>query len=119
MTNKKITLLIATSPVLKTGAYSAARIALTAAMDGLDTTVALMEDGVYCALKGQDHGKNYEVVNFLEDFIGEGGTLHVCGGCLKKRGISEDSLISGAKVTNLHELVERIANCDQTVYFGA
>ena len=116
---KKLTLILATPPYDKIGAFTGARIALTAAMEELDTTVILMEDGVYAALNGQQSTQFFKTVQLLEDFREAGGKILVCGLCLKERGIPEGNVIDGIEVIDIHKLVAAIAESDQTIFFGA
>ncbi len=117
--SKKITLIIATPPYDKIGAFTGARIALTAAMEDINTTVILMEDGVYAALEGQESTQFFKTVQLLEDFKDAGGRILVCGLCLKERGIPQDKVIDGIEVIDIHKLVSTMAESDQTVFFGA
>jgi sulfur relay (sulfurtransferase) complex TusBCD TusD component (DsrE family) len=116
--NKKMTYLIATPPYDKIGAYTGARIALTSAMDGHKVSVVLMEDGVYCALKGMETTQFFKTVQILQDFKGAGGTILVCGLCLKERGIATTSLIDGCEVVDIHRVVSEMTSGDQSVFFA-
>jgi len=116
---KKFTFIIATPPYDKTGAFTAARVGLTAMMEELPTTIILMEDGVYCGVKGQHSTQFFQVVQVLQDFMEAGGKLLVCGLCIKERGIGAENLIEGAEVIDIHRLVNTMKESDQTVFFGA
>ncbi|MHA1136019.1 MAG: DsrE family protein [Candidatus Thorarchaeota archaeon] len=116
---KKMSYILATPPFDKIGAFTGARIALTTIMDGHETVVILMEDGVYGALKGQVTTQFFKTVQILEDFIELGGILLVCGLCLKERGIPNENVIDGAEIIDMHRLTSVITEGDQTVFFGA
>jgi len=115
---KKFTFMIATPPYDKIGAYTGARVALTAAMDGHKVSVVLMEDGVYCALKGMETTQFFKTVQILTDFKGAGGSILVCGLCLKERGIANTSLIDGCEVIDIHRVVSEMGSSDQSVFFA-
>ncbi len=115
----KFTFIIATPPYDKVGAFSGARIALTAQMDEHPTTVILMEDGVYAAMVGQETSQFFKTVDVLKDFMDLGGKVLVCGLCLKERGIPSDKIVEGMEVIDIHRLVATMAESDQTVFFSA
>ena len=116
---KKFTYIIATPPYDKIGAFTAARIGLTSVMEEIETTIILMEDGVYCAVKGQESKQFFQVVEVLQDFLEAGGKILVCGLCIKERGIKSEDLIDGAEIIDIHRLVNTMKESDQTVFFGA
>jgi sulfur relay protein TusB/DsrH len=117
--SKKLTLILATPPFDKIGAFTGARIALTAVLDEVDVSVVLMEDGVYAALTGQETTQFIKTVQVLQDFLEAGGKLLVCGLCLKERGIPKENVIEGAEIIDIHKLVKTMTDGDQTVFFGA
>ena len=76
-----------------------------------ETLVFLSADGVWAAVKGEaekiDEGAPFAPLKELVDkFLASGGRLLVCSPCLKKRDISEDMLIEGAKPAGGATLVE-------------
>ncbi|RLI53488.1 MAG: hypothetical protein DRO87_10940 [Candidatus Thorarchaeota archaeon] len=113
----KFTLLISKTPYDKNNAFTGARIALQAKMEDSDATVILMEDGVYCGLKGQESKQFFRTVEILENFVEMGGKILVCGMCIKERGIDAKDLIDGCEVIDLAKLVQTMAEADQTVFF--
>ena len=113
----KFTFLISKPPYDKNNTFTGARMALAAKMEEHEVIVVLMEDGVYSVLKGQESKQFFRTVEVLEDFIEIGGTVLVCGMCIKERGIKAEDLIPGAETTDLHTLVNTMAASDQTVYF--
>ncbi len=117
--SKKFVFIITTPPYDKTGAFTAARIGLTSVMEDCETTIILMEDGVYCAVKGQEAKQFFQVVQVLQDFRDAGGHVLACGLCLKERGIEASSLIDDVEVIDIHRLVNTMKEADQTVFFGA
>ena len=76
---------------------SSLRTCLSLAKQGSD--LLLIEDGVYGALSGSIHSDTIaEALNRV--------TIYALGPDLKARGISEDRLISGIKVTGYDGFVE-------------
>jgi predicted peroxiredoxin len=76
-----------------------------------DTLVFLSTDGVWCAVKGEagkiDEGPPFAPLGELVDkFLAAGGRMLVCAPCLKKRGITVDRLIEGARPAGGAALVE-------------
>lgn len=73
------------------------------AMD-IQATVILQANAVFFAKKGfaetvPASGGFPPMQKLLSDFIELGGTIQVCGPCIKDRGITPDELIDGATVT--------------------
>ena len=73
------------------------------AMD-IQATIVLSGDGVHMAVPGyvetMPPGGGFPPMKaLLATFLDLGGTLWVCGPCIKSRGISESDLIEGAEVT--------------------
>jgi len=76
-----------------------------------DTLVFLAIDGVWAAVKGEAEkiaiGAPFAPLKELIDkFLAGGGKILVCAPCMKKRGISEESLIEGARPAGGATLVE-------------
>jgi uncharacterized protein involved in oxidation of intracellular sulfur len=73
------------------------------AMD-MDVKVALQGCGVQLAQKGfTDHvpatGGFPALKKLIEDYIAQGGEIHVCKPCMEERNIKDSDLIQGAQVT--------------------
>jgi uncharacterized protein involved in oxidation of intracellular sulfur len=73
------------------------------AMD-VQATIILQANAVVIAKKGfvdtlPAAGGFTPMQKLLSDFTELGGTLQVCGPCIKERGITPDDLIDGATVT--------------------
>jgi len=80
-----------------------------------DTMVFLSADGVWAAVKGEyesvDEGAPFAPLKDLVDkFVGNGGRILVCSPCMKKRGITEETLIDGATPAGGAALVEFLAD---------
>lgn len=79
------------------------------------TTVFLSSEGVNCAVKGE-YEKVVEAAPFaplkelVDKFMAAGGEMLVCAPCMKKRGITEDQLIEGARPAGGATLVEILSD---------
>jgi predicted peroxiredoxin len=77
----------------------------------LDTVVFLSSDGVWAAVKGEAEKINEDapflpLKDLVDKFLAGGGKLLVCSPCLKKRNVTEDMLVDGAKPAGGATLVE-------------
>ncbi|MGW8192830.1 MAG: DsrE family protein [Desulforhopalus sp.] len=76
-----------------------------------ETLVFLSSDGVWCAVP-EEIGKVNEGAPFaplkdlIDKFIKAGGKIYVCTPCMKKRGITEETLVQGATPAGGAALVE-------------
>lgn len=89
------------------GAFSVGNAALAKQQN---STLILLDDGVFCAVKGQnpqDIGfpNNTEMIN---DFLELGGRIFVLKSSLEKRGIESEKLIEGIKILESSEVVQEI-----------
>lgn len=80
-----------------------------------ETLVFLSTDGVWAAVKGEyekvDEGAPFAPLKDLVDkFVAGGGQILVCAPCLKKRNISEEDLIPGARPAGGAALVEWLSD---------
>ncbi|MEZ4386969.1 MAG: DsrE family protein [Candidatus Krumholzibacteriia bacterium] len=85
-----------------------------------DTMVFLSADGVWAAVKGEvdqiDEGEPFAPLkDLVEKFVKNGGKILVCSPCMKKRGITEASLVDGASPAGGAALVEWLANGSPSV----
>jgi len=66
------------------------------------TMMFVMSDGVWAAVEGEaekvNEGEPFAPLkDLVSKFVTGGGKILVCSPCMKKRGITEDQLISGAE----------------------
>jgi predicted peroxiredoxin len=84
----------------------------TAAVAGLPAVVLLTIDGVWLGTVGMPEKIEKEgfppLASVYEEFIGNGGEIWLCGTCAKPRGITEDRLVPGAKITGAANIIEHI-----------
>ena len=84
--------------------------------------VFLSTDGVWAAVRGEaekvNEGAPFAPLKELMDkFLAAGGKIMVCAPCLKKRGISEDQLIEGARPAGGAALVEWLSDGSPCVIY--
>ena len=113
----KFTFLISKPAFDKIASFTGARIALQSIVEGNEATVILMEDGIYCGVQAQESKDFFNISELLENFLGMGGKVLVCGMCIKERGIPKESLLEGCEIIDLSKLVKAMAESDQTVFF--
>jgi uncharacterized protein len=94
----------------------------TAAIAGQEAVVVLTIEGVWLGTEGGTSGIALEgfpaLSPLFEEFVGNGGEVWLCGTCAKPRGITEDQLVKGAKITGAANIVEHIVNGAQPVTFA-
>ena len=100
-------------------AYGALLVANAALAKGMRATLALVDDGVYMAKKGQNPGKIGLPNNLdeLNDFTELGGRLIALQESLEERGIQRDELVDGAEVISMKDMVEIIEQHSHSLTF--
>ncbi len=87
-----------------------------------ETLVFLSTDGVWAAVKGEaekiNEGAPFAPLKELMDkFVAGGGQIVVCAPCIKKRGITEEDLIPGARPGGGALLVEWLSESPACVAY--
>ncbi|HEU5318557.1 MAG TPA: DsrE family protein [Chloroflexota bacterium] len=86
-----------------------------------EAVVLLTVDGVWLATKGYADDIQKEGFQPLRDvirsFVENGGQVWACGACTKPRGITEDTLIEGARIVTAANVVEYLASGAATLSF--
>jgi tRNA 2-thiouridine synthesizing protein D len=72
---------------------------------GMETTLVLLDDGVYMAKTGQQPQGMPNNLTELQDFIALGGTLLCIKESLETRGLSQDELVPDAQIIALIDLL--------------
>lgn len=84
----------------------------TAAIAGQEAVVLLTIEGVWLGTRGGTDGVALdgfpELTPLLTEFVDNGGEIWLCGTCAKPRGITEDQLVDGAKITGAANIVEHV-----------
>jgi uncharacterized protein len=93
----------------------------TALSSAQEAIVLLTIEGVWVATPG--YSDSLQANGFLplreliEKFVQNGGQIWVCGSCAKPRNITEQTLISGAKIVGAATAVEAMVNGARTITF--
>jgi predicted peroxiredoxin len=99
--------------------FIAANIAATA---GREAIVVCTVDAVWLGTDGGTAGVNSPglpaLSDLLDEFVSNRGEVWLCGACTKPRGITEDKVITGAKIVGAAKVVEEIINGAKTVAFA-
>ena len=84
----------------------------TAAVAGLEAVVLLTIEGVWLGTTGGTEGVTKDgfppLSSLYDEFVGNGGEVWLCGTCTKPRGITEEQLAPGAKITGAANIIEHI-----------
>jgi len=78
--------------------------------------VFLLGDGVVCALSGFTPAHaDYNPQELLRGIAASGAAVAACGTCMEARGISPESLIPGARRSNMEELTAWTEEADKII----
>jgi uncharacterized protein len=93
-----------------------------AAIAAQEAVVLLTIDGVWLGTKGGADGVALEgfpeLSPLFSEFVENGGEVWLCGTCAKPRGITEDQLAKGAKITGAANIVEHVINGAKMMTFA-
>jgi sulfur relay protein TusC/DsrF len=114
-----ILVLITRAPYGLEDAFAGLRLALAMGVNGMKTSVVLMEDGVYNAIASQKSDalkmpSNADATKELYDFD---VNVHVVKEDLESRGISENKLFEGLKVIPSSQLKQLMNEHDLVTTF--
>jgi uncharacterized protein len=94
----------------------------TAAIAGQEAVVLLTIEGVWLGTEGGTAGVALdgfpELTELYSQFVENGGEVWLCGTCAKPRGITEDQLAKGAKITGAANIVEHVINGAKMMTFA-
>jgi predicted peroxiredoxin len=94
----------------------------TAAIAGQEAVVLLTIEGVRLGTQGGTDGVAMEgfpeLAPLFDEFVGNGGEVWLCGTCAKPRGITDEQLAKGAKITGAANIVEHVINGAKMLNFG-
>ncbi len=114
------TLLVLNNPAYGTErSYNGLRLGGSLAKrDGAEVRVFLIGDAVGCAVAGQETPNGYyNLERMIKACAKRGVPVGCCGSCLKARGIRDDQLVEGAKLSSLEELADWTLWADRVVTF--
>jgi predicted peroxiredoxin len=93
-----------------------------AAISGQETVVLLTIEGVWLGTEGGTEGVELngfpQLTSLYSEFIDNGGEVWLCGTCAKPRGITEDQLGKGAKITGAANIVEHVVSGAKMLNFA-
>lgn len=115
-----VLIIINDAPYGTEAAWNALRLAcaLPHENEGVTVNLFLMGDAVGNAVAGQSTPDGYyNVERMLTIAIHRGATVHLCGTCLKARGIEEDDLIDGAEVGSMSGLAQWTLEADKVINY--
>jgi predicted peroxiredoxin len=85
-----------------------------AAIAGQEAVVVLTIEGVWLGTEGGTEGIAKEgfpgLTPLYSEFVENGGEVWLCGTCAKPRGITNEQLAKGAKITGAAVIIEHIVN---------
>lgn len=94
----------------------------TAAVAGVPAVVLLTIEGVWLGTTGMPERITKDgfppLVEVMDAFVASGGEIWLCGTCAKPRGITEDQLVAGAKITGAANIVEHIVAGAKPISFA-
>jgi uncharacterized protein len=96
--------------------------AKTAAVAGLSAVVLLTIEGVWLGTVGGRDGIEKEgfpaLATVYDEFVANGGEVWLCGTCAKPRGITDEQLAPGAKITGAANIIEQIVAGAKPISFS-
>lgn len=99
--------------------FVAANIAATA---GQQAAVLCTIDAVWLGTGGGAAGVEApglpKLCELLTDFVGNGGEVWLCGACTKPRGITDEQLVTGARIVGAAKVVEEVVQGARTIAFA-
>lgn len=99
--------------------FVAANVAATA---GQDAIVVCTIEGVWLGTEGGTEGIEAPglpaLTTLYDEFIGNGGTVWLCGACTKPRGITDEALAKGATIVGAAKVVEELVGGAKSISFA-
>ncbi len=95
---------------------------LSAALIGTDMQVEvfLVNDGVFCAQKGQtppDEISGQNTGAKIKELLGIGAKIRLCTQCAQTRGVTESMVVEGLEWASMVDLARSIKECQKVVSF--
>lgn len=118
--NMKTLFILNDGPYGTERSYNALRLALGMKKRDHDSevTVFLLSEAVQCAHANQKTPDGYfNMERMLKGVIAGKGRVLICGTCIDARGISEESLVTGAVRSTMAELADATAEADKVLVY--
>ena len=115
----KITIILNDPPYGSERLFNALRLAdtLLTLEDGVELTVCLLGDAVWCAKQGQQTPNGYYNVGRMLLPILRRGLVLVCETCMAARGLQNQDLIEGCKQARLGEVGMTVLDAEKVLTF--
>ena len=100
--------------------YNGLRLAMQIQKDypGEEVRVFLMADAATCAVKDQVTPNGYyNIERMIKSVLLKGGEVKICGSCAAARGIKEEHIIEGTKMSTMAELTSWYMSSDKIISF--
>ncbi len=100
--------------------YNALRLAMQLQKDlpGEIVRIFLMADAAACSKTGQTTPNGYyNIERMIKSILLNKGEVKICGSCAAARGIGEESVIEGTKMSTMGELTEWYMDSDKIISF--
>ena len=112
----KITVQVMLHPYTNQDVDTAINIAKAAIKKGHEAAIFLFCDSVLAInTKVKPVKGDRDIPKILEELIKEGVEVHICGICFQYRGLSEENIVPGAKLSGLPELAALIYESDRFI----
>jgi len=112
MNKKTLTIVLAGSPYGGERAAQALRLAAAALDRGHEVNLFASADGTYAAVSGQAAKGLPNIGRELEELVGRGLRVELCGSCIRFRGLSADRLVEGTQPSTLKGLGAMLREAD-------
>lgn len=99
--------------------FLAANIAATARQEAIVLcTIEAVRLGTKEGTEGVEAAGLPKLCELLQQFVGNGGKVWLCGACTKPRGITEEQLAKGVSIVGAARVVEEVVAGARTVAFA-
>lgn len=99
--------------------FLAASIAATTGQEAIVLcTIEAVRLGTRGGADGVETNGIAPLQNLINDLVGNGGKVWLCGACAKPRGITEDQLAEGVSIVGAARVVEEVVAGARTVAFA-
>lgn len=117
MEKRTLTIVLAGTPYGSERAAQALRLAGAALDAGHRVNLFASADGTYAALSGQVAKGLPDIGAELEELIGRGLRVELCGSCLRYRGLAAERLLEGARPSTLKGMGAMLREADAVLTF--
>ncbi len=112
------TIVINSAPYGDEKAWNALRLADLLLRKDVVVNLFLLADGIAVAKKGQKTpAGHYNLEQMLDDLVKRGATVRACKTCAMARGIKEEELVEGVKITGMLDLANWVKESQNVLTF--